>query len=142
MERLLQETYGRTGWNVLVICILLNKTKGSQVEPILKKLFDKYPSAYSIIEADPTELYEMVKSLGFGHRRTRDLIEMSCSYALAVTNALEKNPSGLKDVYKSIRVRMLRGCGKYAEDSWRMFILGDLSFEPDDKVLKGVVKSC
>eukprot|EP01103_Thecamoeba_quadrilineata_P000173 TRINITY_DN1013_c0_g1_i1.p1 TRINITY_DN1013_c0_g1~~TRINITY_DN1013_c0_g1_i1.p1 ORF type:complete len:133 (+),score=23.46 TRINITY_DN1013_c0_g1_i1:329-727(+) len=90
-------------------------------QPIIDDLFNAYPSPEAMISSNVTELAEMIKSLGLYNKRSRALKEMSAAY-------LEggwKEPIEMKHI------------GKYANDAYRMFILGEWrEIEPTDKKLK------
>ena len=118
---LLQDEFKEDPWKMLVCCVLLNRTKGTTVKKIIYALFEKYPYAYAMSQADPSELAELLRPLGFQNRRAKTLIKLSekcCS-------------AGWKD-----RVDELPGGGKYAVDSWEIFQKGSLDIEVEDKELR------
>ena len=74
---LLQEIYQDDSWKMMVCCILLNLTKRQQVDKVRHELFSKYPTEYEMIEADESELAEILKPLGLYNRRAKTLIKFS-----------------------------------------------------------------
>jgi len=116
---IIQERYSQTPWHMFVCCLLLNQTSNKQVKPVLPEFFKKFPSPESLAATAPEELVELIRPLGFYNRRSKTLVRFSKEY-------LEK---------KWTDPRVLHGVGKYAWDSYRIFILGDLSIETEDKVL-------
>ena len=117
---LLQERYWPDDWKILVVCLMLNQTSRKQVEPMIESFFDKYPDALSIVQADEEDLVVRLKSLGLVNRRIKTLKKFSSGY-------LERKWKSAKDLY---------GCGKYADDAYRIFIKGDWkNVEPNDHAL-------
>lgn len=115
---LLQEIYQDDPWKMLVCCILLNLTKRQQVDGIRHELFSKYPTEYEMMEADEDDLSKILQPLGLYRRRAKTLIKMSWGWVNGFTNVTE-----------------LYGIGQYAEDSWNIFQLGNLTNLSNDKVL-------
>ena len=115
---LLQEIYQDDPWKMLVCCILLNLTKRQQVDGIRHELFSKYPTEYEMMEADEDELSKILQPLGLYRKRAKTLIKMSWGWVNGFTNVTE-----------------LYGIGQYAEDSWNIFQLGNLTNLSNDKVL-------
>jgi endonuclease III len=77
------------------------------------------------------ELYEIVEGLGLGNVRTRNLLEFSkdwCRYGRARRRTAES-------------IESLPGCGRYAADSWSIFIEGRrYSVRPVDRRLREYLK--
>lgn len=117
---LLQEELRDDPWKLLVACILLNRTSHKQVRPIIWELFEAYPDASAMMRADATELAGRLKSLGLQNRRAQTLMRFSADYVRAGTSD----------------VGSLHGVGRYALDSYVMFVLGDVAAcSPTDKKL-------
>lgn len=122
-DLLLQEIYAPDTWKQLVCNILLNRTNRTQVDSIRDEFFSRWNTPQEMANADPDEMYAVIKNLGFGHRRTQSLIKFS--------NAWISNPHDNWD-----QIKKFPGMGKYAEESYRIFTLGETDFEPTDKKLK------
>ncbi len=117
---LLQERFWPDEWKILVVCLLLNQTSRKQVEPMISRFFEKYPDPSSIISASEDSLIEILKPLGLVNRRIMILKKFSSQF-------LTKEWETAKDLY---------GCGKYADDTWRIFCKGDWKLvEPNDHAL-------
>jgi methyl-CpG-binding domain protein 4 len=116
---LLQEIYFDDPWKSQVCCILLNCTRRVQVDKIRDELFSRYSTPARLADADPAELAELLRPLGFYNRRARSLIRFSTEWI----NLDWKHP------------RELYGIGQYAADSWDIFYNGRLDINPDDGVL-------
>ena len=117
--RLLQEIYYPNEWKILVCCILLNQTSGTQVHSIIRAFFAQYPTAKSLANARPKKLAASIKSCGLHNKRAETLIRFSQEY-------LWKQWEQPKE---------LHGIGTYGQESWQIFIKKD-DIEPHDKELK------
>jgi len=104
VKRLLQDL--ENSWKVLVVCILLNRTGGETVRSVLPSFFMLWPTAEDMISADVSEVVGCIKACGLQNRKAGYLIAMSKAY--------------LSDEWSE--VEDLPGIGKYASDSWKMFI--------------------
>ena len=119
-HNLVQEQYFGEEWKILVCCLLLNLTTHKQVRKVLPALFSKYPCAFSMVNADEETLREIIQSLGLVNKRSKTLIRFSQEY-------LSKDWKTAKDLY---------GCGKYADDAWHIFCVGDWEhIDPRDHAL-------
>ncbi len=115
---ILQEIYQPDGWKMLVCCMLLNLTNRKQVDTIRDELFSKYPTPGDMMNANQSELAELLKPLGLYNRRAKSLKKMSEGYV-----------KGFKSVDE------LYGIGQYAKDSWEIFQNNNRNVNPTDKVL-------
>tara|TARA_R100000808_G_C2155555_1_gene168655 strand:+ start:9516 stop:9941 length:426 start_codon:yes stop_codon:yes gene_type:complete len=117
---LLQEDYWPDQWKILVCCLLLNQTSRKQVDPMIDEFFKKYPNAQAILDADELGLREILKPLGMYNRRINTLKKFSKGF-------LTGDWETASDLY---------GCGKYADDAWRIFCKGDWEHvQPTDHAL-------
>ena len=115
---LLQEIYQPDGWKMLTCCMLLNLTNRKQVDTIRDELFKRYPTPKDMMNANQSELAELLKPLGLYNRRAKSLKKMSEGYV-----------KGFKSVDE------LYGIGQYAMDSWEIFQNNNRNVNPTDKVL-------
>lgn len=116
---LLQERYWPDDWKILVVCLLLNQTSRKQVEPMIEVFFDRWPDARSAVSADENEMREVVHSLGMFNRRVKTIKKMSQQFLSGFEDAIE-----------------LYGCGKYADDTYRIFMKGEWKdVKPNDHAL-------
>jgi len=116
---LLQEIYNEHPWRVLICCIMLNCTSRKQVDQIREEFFNRYPDPESASSADPIEMEDLIKGLGFRKKRTATIQRFSNDW-------VTRKWSEPKELY---------GIGKYAQDSWEIFQKGNLNVEPTDGVL-------
>jgi endonuclease III len=118
MERLIQEDYIDSPWKMLVCCILLNQTANTQVRKTLPSLFELIPDPQSACCVNIEDLQEIIKSTGFSKVKSDRIIGLSKKWILGFTSVLE-----------------LPGVGKYASDSWEIFVNNNLDVNPTDKKL-------
>lgn len=90
------------------------------MEPVVAKMFELWPDASSLAQADDAVLEDLIRPLGMQKKRTQTLKRMSAQY-------VSGNWKQAKD---------LHGIGKYGDDAYRIFILGDWrNVEPKDHAL-------
>ena len=117
---LIQEDLWSDEWKLLVSCLLLNLTTRKQVDSVIHEFFKRWPAPVSLLGADEQELQELIKPLGMWRKRSKTLRRFTREYL-----TLEWETP--KDLY---------GCGKYADDAWRIFCIGEWSMvEPNDHAL-------
>ena len=116
---LLQEIYQSDGWKMLTCCMLLNLTNRRQVDVIRDELFKRYPTPKDMMNADESELAQLLQPLGLYNRRAKSLKKMSEGYV--------KGFNSVDELY---------GIGQYAKDSWEIFQNNNRKVNPTDKVLQ------
>jgi len=121
---LFQEELCKDPFWMLVACVLVNRTKWKQAEPVFEKLRAKYVTSENLAKEKPANLFDVVKILGFGNSRAISLPRMAQDYIRI-------------DPIYSDEIPRLHGCGKYAADSWAIFVEGRRDVEPTDVELKG-----
>ena len=128
-QQLCQELVRDDGWKVLVVCIMLNQTTGTQVRRVFPEFFKRWPKPDLLgFPQYKNEMTEMLRPLGFQNRKTERIVQMSWDYqVLDIPNHPE-------------RVEECRGVGKYAADSYKMFVGGYLILNVQDKELKRYVR--
>jgi endonuclease III len=121
MKKLIQEIYREDPWKMLMGCIMLNLTNNVQVHPIIGNFFEKYPNPEAVIQANINDIVEDIRTLGLYNRRAKNMQNFSHDW-----------------LYKDwSKITECRGIGKYASDSYEIFINGNRSVSPTDKVLIG-----
>jgi hypothetical protein len=161
--KVLQEVYRDDPWRMLVGCILLNLTTRAQVDKVRQELFETWPLPSMMASADTADLEELLRPLGLFKRRAVTLKRFSADYreyqkvkfkemSDEIFEAMEKgekapdyvSPGGGSISVVQLpppplwKVREMYGIGKYASDSYRIFILGEKvePHEVEDKVLR------
>lgn len=119
---LMQEDLWPNEWLILVVCMFLNQTSRKQVEKVLPTFVKRWPRPKDLLEADPEEIRNLVRSLGFVNRRTDNLLRMTEAY--------------LSNGWK--HAKELPGIGAYAARAWEIFCEGNIGTEPprDHALLK------
>ena len=119
MVRLIQHDYLDNPWKMVVCCILLNQTTNQQVRKVLDPLFELIPDPETCVEADPSKMAEIIRPTGFYNIKSSRIQKMSRKWL-----------EGFNDP------RALPGIGKYAMESWDIFVNKKTDFTPSDKKLK------
>lgn len=129
--QLLQLRFREDPWRLLVCCILLNRTQRKQVDRVVDELFRRYPDAAALAWASQRALETLLTPLGLSTRRALRLLDFSYDWGLLVRVWGDDAPPA------SGFVSVLPGIGRYALDSYRMFVLDEWrSVEPRDKELR------
>ena len=108
--RLFQESLRRRPFWMLVACQLVNQTTWEQARPALREVMRRY-TIQNLSRLRPERLHHTLRPLGLWHRRSIILPAMARVW-------LEDRPRNREDVEKMV------GCGRYAADSWSMFVEG------------------
>jgi len=116
---LIQEELRGQPWRLLVACVMLNMTSIKQVRPVIEQFFLMFPTAQDAAVADQTTLAELLQPLGLHNRRAKSLIALSRAFDGCWHDVVE-----------------LPGVGRYAADSYRIFVQGLIDVEPSDKKLQ------
>mgnify|MGYP003657283686 CR=1 FL=1 len=127
-----QEQYRDDPWKMLMICFMLNQTSHKQVDQIRDAFFNRFPNPESLTAASESEIAEMIRPLGFYNRRAKSWKLFSEQWIAAV------DKFGGTDISPE-ELSKMRGIGKYALDSWKVFQLYDYDIEVDDHVLNWYV---
>ena len=86
---------------------------------MIDSFFSRWPDPLTASTADEVEMREAIRSLGMYNRRVKTIKNMSKQYLDGFSQA--------KDLY---------GCGKYADDTYRIFMKGEWQdVEPNDHAL-------
>lgn len=103
---------------MLLACVLVNRTTWEQARPVFKQIVQSY-TIRTLAEADPDSLVITLLPLGLWRQRSRSIPALARAW-------LEARPTCAADV------QGFPGCGKYAADSWAIFVDNNLNVEPDD----------
>lgn len=106
---LIQESLFHDPWKLLIATIFLNRTSGSKAIPVMWDFFKRYPNPEITRMADWKHIAELLQSLGLHEKRAKIIIRFSEEF-------LTKDWTYPKELY---------GIGKYGDDSYRIFCLGD-----------------
>jgi methyl-CpG-binding domain protein 4 len=117
---IIQQEFQHDPWKMLIGCIMLNQTSNKNVRQVIYTFFERWSNPQSVINANPDEIREHIRPLGFYNRRTSTIQKFSREYIEKTFN----------------RASELHGIGKYADDSYEIFIRGNLNVNPTDKILR------
>lgn len=127
-----QEEYREDPWKMLMVCFMLNQTSHKQVDQVRNQFFERFPNAESIVLAEDKEISDIIKPLGFYNKRAKAWKEFCHQWinetryygtVMLPVSALEK----------------MKGVGKYALDSWKVFQLYQYDIKVEDHVLNWYV---
>lgn len=118
---LFQERYTSDPWKLLCCTICLNLCSGRAFEEVHEDLFALWPTPLHMAFADRGELELVLRHLGLQRRRALSLTRMSLAYACWWDG---RDPMELP------------GIGQYGNDSFCIFIRGELDVNPADKELR------
>ena len=127
-----QEQYREDPFKMLMICFMLNQTSHKQVDQIREEFFNRFPDAESFVLAEESEIAQMIKILGFYNKRAKAWKQFAFEWIAAVDKFGGTNIP-VEELAK------MKGIGKYALDSWKVFQLYDYNIEVDDHVLNWYV---
>lgn len=98
---------------------MLNQTNNKQVRRVIYDFFERYPNPQSISKLSIPDITERLRPLGFYNRRAKTILQFSHEY-------INKQFENISELY---------GIGKYASDSYEIFINGNTNVTPTDKIL-------
>ncbi|KAJ3187651.1 hypothetical protein HDU85_006042 [Gaertneriomyces sp. JEL0708] len=149
---LIQETLRNNPFHLLISTIFLTKTRGSFTRPFLFTFLSRYPTPLSLCPASAeertvlfTEISTFLTPLGLQNVKTRRILNLAQSYIDDPPVPGLLRPPRDKLYGMQTEIGHLKGVGRYAYDSWRIFCkdrwLGKeesewRSVEPWDKELK------
>ena len=140
---LLEELFADNPWRLLLSTILLNRTSRRQVDSVLHRFLERWPTAQDAADANITDILEVVTPLGIKYRRSAGIIRFSNEY----NELLKSKRSHHFDSYVDGNgldpalalddrdVLNLHGCGRYALSAYRIFIVNDLDCSLHDHAL-------
>lgn len=123
--QMIQQVFITEPWKIFVGCIMLNMTTGTQVHQVIYKFFDKYPTPESASNANIEDIKRIIHPLGMQNKRAMTIKRFSHDF-------INKDWVRPSECY---------GIGKYAEDSWDIFVLKRYDTKPHDKELKAYLRS-
>ncbi|XP_076255508.1 methyl-CpG-binding domain protein 4-like isoform X2 [Rhynchophorus ferrugineus] len=119
-HNLIEEQLWNDPWALLIATIFLNRTSCQIARPYVFWFLNDNPNPSLVLEKNVNDLEIYFRALGLQITRAKQVWRMSYDY-----------------IYKNWkRVGELYGVGRYGEDAFRMFCLGDFTVEPKDRYLK------
>lgn len=117
--KLFQEDLLRQPFWMVVACALVNRTNWEQAKPAFRWLRENYPTVERMSHADPRDLEDILRPLGLWRQRSTRLPLLAQCWLL-------RPPATAEDVLR------LPACGRYASDSWAIFMEGRTDVECHD----------
>eukprot|EP00250_Pteridium_aquilinum_P000900 c11078_g1_i1 orf=179-1912(+) len=108
VHALIQEELYQDPWKVLVACMLLNKTSGTQMRRVIWDLFALCPTPDAAVAVETEKIEDVIRPLGLQRKRACMIQKFSKDY-------LGK---------EWVNVGELHGIGKYATDAYAIFCEG------------------
>lgn len=105
------------GWRVILASMMCVRTSRAQSHPTLWRFLAEWPYPSSVALASPDARRRMrgvLRPCGFHNKRTEAIVTMSKNWVMG------------------LRPPDLYGCGPYVESAYRVFVLDDLRFAPED----------
>ena len=150
---LLEELFANYPWRLLLSTILLNRTRRIQVDVIMFRFLQKWPTPEAVIEADVDEMSKCIAPLGIKYRRAKGIVTFSTEYLNLVdksrnerqqeaTNNVE-NQKEDPATFQWTRgdITSLFHCGDYAADAYEIFIKRNwTNIHPRDHALLAYVE--
>ncbi len=134
-QGLFQETLRFEPFWLLVACILVNRTRWTVAEPVLIAVRERWQTTHELSWARFDELEEVLHPLGFGRQRAKRLIDLAREWQRIYVFENQRRARSAEEVLA------LPGCGRYAADSWSIFVEESLDVEPTDLALKAYLLS-
>jgi len=116
---LFQELLREEPFWMLLACQLVNLTTWEQARPTFYGLYDRHIGPMALAMTEPEDLHDCMRPLGLWRRRSIIVPRFARAW-------LQGEPREYDEVLR------MPGCGKYAADSWAIFVADDLSVEPKD----------
>lgn len=115
---LFQERLRHDPFWMLVACQLVNLTTWDKARHVFDELCAEYCTPEDLASADTDRVRAIVGGLGLGNRRSQLLVRMAVQWCAGP----RRHPA----------VKGLPGCGRYAADSWAIFVEGRTDIEVTD----------
>ncbi|OAG37685.1 hypothetical protein AYO21_08048 [Fonsecaea monophora] len=123
---LAEEEYADHPFQLLVLCIFLNRTRGERAIPAARRFFLQFPDPEHLARAKYDETVLFFRDLGLP-RRAGWVIDLAKDWLSQPPKAgvtYQKSYNGKITVESE--VAHLKGVGKYASDAWRIFCKDEL----------------
>ena len=133
-------------WRPMVACMLLNMTSRRQVDEVWPELFDRWPTARDMADGDPLRQADVLDPLGL-HFRVVHLRQMSRLWAARFPQGFRSSIVSMLPAWADQDITWYPGLGRYAQDSYRLFVIGDVHHQPEsgDRVVQAwreLVRDC
>lgn len=131
---LFQERWRRRPFWMAAGSLLVNKTQWKNAKAVHAALVARYRTHGGLARASLPEVESIVRGLGLGKQRAKNLVGFARAYSL------RKAYVGRRPL-SSFEIGQMPGCGKYATDSWAIFVEGVRPPGVEDKKLLHYLKN-
>lgn len=131
---LFRESWRRRPFWMAVGSLLVNKTQWKNAKAVHAVLVARYRTPGGLARASVAEVESIVRGLGLGSQRAKNLVGFGKAYTL------KKAYAGRRPLLAR-EIGQMPGCGKYATDSWAIFIDGVRPMGVTDKKLLYYLKN-
>ncbi len=123
---LMQERFVDCIWRLLIACVLMSRVSSVETkERAISGFFRRYPTPSAAVEADPQDIFDIIKSLGLFDNRLKAVIDISSKFLSL--------PEFKCDLTKENKIA---GIGQFGYDSYLIFCRNQGSkLVPDDRNL-------
>ena len=129
-DPLLQEYYAKEPWKLLVACALMTRVSSHDTKArCIEGFFALCPTPSAFLDADATDVEEVINSLGLFDNRYRQLVDITTKFLEMPLFAIGLDPE-LK----------IYGCGPFTVDSYHIFANDDRTIRPNDAALISYVR--
>ena len=125
---LLEELFVCDPWRLLLSAILLNRTRRAQVDVVLYRFLQRWPSCNLAASADTDEVSRLLAPLGMHRRRAKTIVQFSKEYQELLERKSTKHEASR---LTEDEVLGLPGCGTYALDAFCIFVKGKAVYSKD-----------
>ena len=122
IPKLFQENPGLTPFWMLVGCILMNRSTWRIVGPVHAEIRRRWPSIEALACADALALKKVIWPAGLQRAKAQNIRALARQWR-------HRAPETNADILT------MPGCGRYAADSWAIFVEGRRDIVPTDKRL-------
>ncbi|KPI36951.1 Methyl-CpG-binding domain protein 4 [Cyphellophora attinorum] len=123
---LIEEEFADNPFQLLIVCIFLNKTRGKHAIPAARRFLSQFPDPDGLARAEYKETVVFFESLGLPHR-AQWVIDLANTWLLQPPKAgVVHRKCYKKEVTCESEVAHLTGVGQYASDAWRIFCKDEL----------------
>ncbi|KFY67381.1 hypothetical protein V496_01572 [Pseudogymnoascus sp. VKM F-4515 (FW-2607)] len=138
---LIEEEFAGDDFQLLVVCIFLNKTKGERAIPAARRLLIQYPKPEILAKASYDDIKIYFQGLGLP-RRARWIIELSKGWLIDPPQAEKIRTKVWKgSIQAQSEVAHLKGVGLYTSDAWRIFCKDNMFEKAGMKVIESEWKT-
>ena len=125
---LLEELFADNPWRLLLSTIFLNRTTRVQVDHVMFKFLQHWPTPECILEAQAEDVSSILQPLGMRDRRAKGIIRFTKDFV-----HMKKRKSDRE--FTEDDVMALFYCGDYAYSTYSIFVLNRLDVTTDDSML-------